>query len=162
MLGSFVGDHGLIRVKPRVANREDTSNFRFPVVLSAKHNIVNLLIWQEHIRSCHVGTQGLLSWLREKFWILGGRQTIRRIITKCMICKRYSAKHLDINLPPLPVDRVRDAIAFEVTSVDFTGSLFFKDGNKVWICLFTCAVYRAIHLELCMSLSTCNFLEALR
>lgn len=42
------------------------------------------------------------------------------------------------------------------------GSLFLKNGQKTWICLFTCAVYRAIHLELVKSLSTEGFLEALR
>ena len=34
--------------------------------------------------------------------------------------------------------------------VDFTGALFVKEGNqekKVYICLFTCATTRAVHLE---------------
>ncbi|XP_035233801.1 uncharacterized protein LOC118205619 [Stegodyphus dumicola] len=35
-------------------------------------------------------------------------------------------------------------------------------GSKTWIVLFTCAVYRAIHLELLTSLSTDNFLLAFR
>ncbi|XP_050298616.1 uncharacterized protein LOC126737669 isoform X2 [Anthonomus grandis grandis] len=58
--------------------------------------------------------------------------------------------------------RVRDAIAFEITGVDFAGPLFIKSGEKVWICLFTCAVYRAVHLELCSSLSVVCFIQALR
>ncbi|GFT72888.1 integrase catalytic domain-containing protein [Trichonephila clavipes] len=37
-----------------------------------------------------------------------------------------------------------------------------EDGRKVWITLFTCAVYRAIHLELVNSLTSDAFLLALR
>lgn len=39
---------------------------------------------------------------------------------------------------------------------------FFAGGNKAYICLFTCAIYRVVHLELTTSLSTKGFLEALR
>jgi len=46
--------------------------------------------------------------------------------------------------------------------VDLAGPLFLKDGSKVWIVLFTCAVYRAVHLELVKSLSTEAFLYSLR
>ena len=66
--------------------------------------------------------------------------------------------------PPglLPEDRVRDAAAFEVIGIDYAGPLFLSGGQKAYICLFTCAVYRAVHLELVTSLSTEEFLEAFR
>ncbi|XP_071648478.1 uncharacterized protein [Temnothorax longispinosus] len=46
--------------------------------------------------------------------------------------------------------------------MDYASPLFLKDGTKAWICLFTCAVYRAIHFELVTSLSTDSFMEAFR
>lgn len=66
--------------------------------------------------------------------------------------------------PPaiLPEDRVRDAATFEVTGIDYAGPLFLSGGQKAYICFFTCATYRAVHLELVMTLSTEGFLEALR
>lgn len=69
----------------------------------------------------------------------------------------------NMTAPPglLPESRIRDAIAFEVTGIDYAGPLFLKD-QKAYIYLFTCAVYRAVHLELVTSLSTEGFLEALR
>jgi len=36
------------------------------------------------------------------------------------------------------------------------------DGGKGWICIFTCAIYRAVHLKLASILSTQGFLECLR
>lgn len=58
-------------------------------------------------------------------------------------------------MPPWPKERVREAIPFEYTGLDYFGPLYIKhyDGNepvskKIWVCLFTCMVVRAIHLEL--------------
>ncbi|GFW08224.1 integrase catalytic domain-containing protein [Trichonephila clavipes] len=63
---------------------------------------------------------------------------------------------------PLPPDRVNDCAIFEVVGIDLAGPLFLKTGEKVWITLFTCAVYRALHLELVNALSSDAFLLALR
>lgn len=161
-LNCFKDKSDIIRVKSQVSNRKDSEHFRFPVVLPSKHPIVTNLIFDEHIRLCHVRTQGLMCVLREKFWILGGRRAIKSAISKCVVCKRYHSRSVDTISPPLPLDRVREASAFEVSGVDFAGPLYLKGGQKVWICLFTCAIYRAVHFELCSSLSVPNFLLALR
>ncbi|GBM76251.1 hypothetical protein AVEN_105431-1 [Araneus ventricosus] len=49
-----------------------------------------------------------------------------------------------------------------MTGVDLAGPLFLRNGSKVWIVLFTCAVYRAVHLELLASLTSDSFLMAFR
>ncbi|GBN76559.1 hypothetical protein AVEN_152504-1 [Araneus ventricosus] len=63
---------------------------------------------------------------------------------------------------PLPPDRVTDCAPFEIVGIDLAGPLFLKNEGKVRIVLFTCAVYRTIHLELVNSLSSDAFLLALR
>jgi hypothetical protein len=62
----------------------------------------------------------------------------------------------------LPADRVEDAAVFEVVGVDLAGPLYIKRGSKVWIVLYTCALYRAVHLELVSSLSSDAFLLSFR
>ncbi|XP_035230198.1 uncharacterized protein LOC118202156 [Stegodyphus dumicola] len=42
----------------------------------------------------------------------------------------------------------------------YAGPIFLRDYKKAWICLFTCAVYRCVHLELVTSLTTDTFLQA--
>ena len=68
--------------------------------------------------------------------------------------------------PPLPKARVQDSAPFTVTGVDFTGALHIKQTTgsdmKAYICLFTCAATRAVHLEVVTSLSTESFLQAFR
>ncbi|XP_072389317.1 uncharacterized protein [Diabrotica undecimpunctata] len=158
----YKDDDDLIRLKSRISNRSDCKSFLFPIVLPAKHFLVNQLIFREHLKSCHSRTQGLMSRLRQNYWILGGRRTIKSAISNCVVCKRQNAKPFIVSAPPLPVDRVRDANAFEITGVDFAGPLYLRTGEKVWVCLFTCAVYRAVHLELCTALSVVSFMQALR
>ncbi|XP_055935667.1 uncharacterized protein LOC129965631 [Argiope bruennichi] len=86
----------------------------------------------------------------------------RSILSKCVVCKRHSAKKLDILTASLPEDRIREAAAFEICGIDLAGPPFLRDNKKSWACLFTCAVYRAVHIELVTSLSTQSFLLALR
>jgi transposase InsO family protein len=69
------------------------------------------------------------------------------------------------DVPPLPKLRVSDAPPFSVTCVDYTGALLVKDNStmiKTYICLFTCAITRAVHLELVENLTAEAFIAALQ
>ena len=78
-------------------------------------------------------------------------------------------------MPPWPRERVTKALPFEYTGLDYFGPLHVKcyDHNlertngecvykKVWVCLFTCMVTRAIHLEIINDMSADQFLLCLR
>lgn len=156
------GDDGLIRVETKISSRKDLENFRYPILLPNTHQLVKKLIMEKHLELEHAGIQTLMSHLRERYWIIKSRKTIRQVIRSCITCKRFSARPLETVSVPLPEDRVRDASIFEVCGVDLCGPLFLKDNKKCWVALFTCAVYRAIHLELVSSLSTDNFILAIR
>ncbi|UYV76034.1 hypothetical protein LAZ67_13002233 [Cordylochernes scorpioides] len=58
-------------------------------------------------------------------------------------------------------DRLFMGRPFEVTGVHLMGPLYLKNGQKIWITLFTCAVYRAVHLELVEGLDATNFIMAM-
>nr|CAI5867597.1 unnamed protein product [Callosobruchus analis] len=94
-LSPFCDKEGLIRMKSRVSNREDTENYRFPIILHAKHAFVHRLIMDTHVKSCHVGTRGLLGLLREKYWILGGRRSVRTVVAKCVVCIPFQPIELE-------------------------------------------------------------------
>ncbi|XP_054270806.1 uncharacterized protein LOC128991710 [Macrosteles quadrilineatus] len=120
------------------------------------------LIAEKHRLHLHAGINTLVSVLRQTFWILRCRNSVKKIISRCVICKRHKGKPLQCPPPPLPLERISDSKVFETTGVDIAGPLFLKEGIKAYIVLFTCAVYRAIHLELTTSLSTEAFISALR
>ena len=85
-------------------------------------------------------------------------------MTKCVTCTKFQGKTFATpKEPPLPSSRVSDDPPFSNTGIDFAGPLYTSDnGLKVYICLFTCASTRAVHLELVDSLSVPAFLQAFR
>ena len=161
-LDPFEDKSGLIRLRTVISSRDDHFGFRCPIVLDPKHPLVSRLIQYRHEKLKHAGIQIVMSNLREQVWIISSRQATRSVIAKCAVCKRYKGTRIEASPATLPEERIRDAAAFEVSGVDFAGPLYLKRGGKAWICLFTCAVYRAIHLELVTSLSTEVFMGAFR
>lgn len=79
-----------------------------------------------------------------------------------MRCRLHDSKPVQTPAVGLPNNRVEMGKAFEVCGCDLAGPLYLKDESKVWVVLFTCAVYRAVHLEIVPTLSTNDFLLALR
>ncbi|GFX56927.1 integrase catalytic domain-containing protein [Trichonephila clavipes] len=60
---------------------------------------------EKHIELEHAGTQTLMSNLRESYWIIKSRKTIRQVVRSCITCKRFSARPLETVSIPLPEDR---------------------------------------------------------
>ncbi|UYV65520.1 hypothetical protein LAZ67_3004584, partial [Cordylochernes scorpioides] len=152
---------GLWCVESKLLHGQVPGEFKTPIILPGDHPFVEQLIWEVHLKNGHVGVQFILSKLREKFWIIRGRKTIKKIISKCIACKRLKEKSLQRPMAALPENRIGLGKPFQITGVDLLGPLHLKEGGKVWVAAFTCAVYRAIHLELVKSLETGVFMMAL-
>ena len=127
------------------------------------------MIQQAHNQVFHDGIRETLNLIRERYWIVRGREAVKRILRKCVICRRYEGKSFPAPpAPQLPRDRVGNQPPFATTGVDFAGPLYAylvktsQDLEKVYVCLFTCGVTRAIHLELTVDLTSESFLQAFR
>ncbi len=145
----------------KILNRHDTGRFRKPWLLPSNHPITKQLIIEEHLRYGHAGVQFLASILREKFWIIKMKKTIDSVIKKCTVCIRHGKSPGSVPASPLPENRVKDAKVFEISGVDLAGPLYLRDNSKQWVVLFTCAVVRAVHLELVEKINTEHFIMAL-
>ncbi|XP_011874869.1 PREDICTED: uncharacterized protein LOC105565906, partial [Vollenhovia emeryi] len=69
----------------------------------------------------------------------------------------------------LPQVRVREAIPFANTGVDFCGPFYIKEKKhrnririKVYVCIFVCMTIKAVHFEVVNDLTSDGFLAALR
>ncbi|UYV63025.1 hypothetical protein LAZ67_2002879 [Cordylochernes scorpioides] len=151
----------ILRVKTKLIHSSDEFGFRLPVLLHGTHPLIEQMICDSHVENCHAGVQFLMNKLRGKYWIVKARQTIKKIVRRCVTCRRFSAKPVVVEDAPLPATRVHNAKVFEVVGIDLAGPLYLKDRTKTWVVLFTCAMYRCVHLELVISLSTEDFLMAL-
>ncbi|CAL8068579.1 unnamed protein product [Orchesella dallaii] len=152
---------GLLRIQTRLMNRKDKHDFISPIVLPKCHPMVDLLIRNFHLQYCHAGIQFVMSKLREKYWIIHSRRTVRKVLKKCIKCSRFNAQHTEVSPSSLPEARVMDSQPFQTTGVDLAGPLFLRDGGKAWIVLYTCAVYRCVLLDVVTSLIAEAFLGSL-
>ena len=104
--------------------------------------------------------------IRQCYWIPSARQVIRKLLRYCVICRKVQGKPYQTpDPPPLIKERTQNSQPFEFTGVDFTGALYVRDRGdeiKVYVCLFTCAVSRAVHLEIVTDLTVETFLQAFR
>lgn len=74
----------------------------------------------------HSGVRDTLLQMRERYWVLKGRQLVMWVVSRCYICIRLKVKPAKQVTAPLPRDRVREFPPFEVTGVDFAGPLYVK------------------------------------
>ena len=104
----------------------------------------DLLVLDAHTKVKHNGTEETLTQVRQTYWIPQGRQLVKQVIHKCVICTIVEGKayHL-VKPPPLPKRRVTGNYAFQIISLDYAGPLFIRSHSnnftKTYICPFTCA-----------------------
>ncbi|GBO44444.1 hypothetical protein AVEN_100008-1 [Araneus ventricosus] len=125
----FRDENNIIRVKTRITERIDSPHFLSPILLSNNCIFTQRLVEHLHIENYHAGTHLFLSVLREKYWIIGGRGTIRKIWNACVKCRKFKSKAPTADTVSLPAYRVKDAAVFEVVGVDLTGPLSINRGT---------------------------------
>ena len=157
----FLDDSGILRVKSRLANSDMSLGEKCPILVPKGH-FADLLIRFQHGLLKHAGVETVLTSLRCEYWIVGVRRAAKRVKRACLACQRQDAAALNAPVAPLPEVRASKAPPFAVTGIDFFGPLFILPKKKVYVCLFTCAVTRAIHLELVDSLGLADFLLAFK
>ena len=166
----YVDEFELIQCKGRLENALLPDEVNCPVLLPEKSLLTKLVILDSHQRVCHSGVRATLSDVRERFWIIRGRKAVHNVLKRCVPCLKLSGDAYEVDVvPPLPAERVSTGLPFRYTGTDFAGPLIVKspcgrknDTKKVYICLFTCAVIRAIHLEVVEDLTVDAFLRAFR
>ena len=161
----FLNNRQLICCGGRIHNAHINSEAKFPYLLPKKHPITSLIVYHVHKTCLHSGVNATATALRQRYWLPSTRQVVKSLLRKCVRCRQVAGKpYPRPDPPPLPSVRVKEARPFEITGVDFTGALHVKEvgDSKVYVCLFTCGVTRAVHLEIVNDLSVEMFLQALR
>ncbi|XP_066596562.1 uncharacterized protein [Prorops nasuta] len=122
-----------------------------------------------HESHYHAGIQATLYAIRYRFWILDGRNQVRKIIHRCVRCIRHRAKPVMYKMGNLPKPRVETSTSFYHTGVDYFGPFFVKEKKhrnrnrvKVYGCVFVCMAIKAVHIEIVSDLTTEAFIGALR
>lgn len=139
----FLDKNKLLRCWGWLNNATLSSDNKNPILLPSKHSYVELIIRQTHETVKQNSVNNTLTAIRERFWILRGRQAVKRMLKHCVTCRRlkgvvYSSYKVP-NLPSVPRPAIHTYRGNSTTE---------RDSNKCYVCLFTCALMRAVHLKL--------------
>jgi len=165
-LSPFFGRNSLLRLGGRLRNSALGYNEQHPIIVP-KHRLSDLLIDQAHRSTLHGGVQLVLRTLRQRYWLLGGRNSVKNCIRKCVTCTRFAARLSSQCMGDLPAPRVTPSSPFTHAGVDYAGPFsvlpFVGRGQrtlKVYVALFICLATKAVHLELVEDYSTPGFLAS--
>lgn len=123
--GLFLDDQLVIKCKGRINNSTLSMNEKNPVLLPSKHPFIKLLVIHVHQQVKHRRVNVTLTTLRERYWILKGRQTVKGILHLCIVCRKLEGLPYDSPHPPdLPTCKVSDDPPFAHTGIDFAGPLY--------------------------------------
>ncbi|XP_063913270.1 uncharacterized protein LOC135129931 [Zophobas morio] len=168
-LNPFIDEFGLLRVGGRLNNSELLPDQQHQLLLPKNHPVTKLIIKKYHDESAHSGCQATLSALRQKYWPIAARATVRGVIFNCLKCYRVKPivyQHLMSNLPK---SRVTPSRPFSISGVDYAGPFLIKNGYgrttktvKVYIVIFVCFSTKAVHIEMVCGCSSLTFLNTLK
>ena len=174
-LNLVINDDGLLRCKGRYDNVGLSEDARYPKLLHKNDHYTKLVIEYYHGMYLHSGVTQTLAHTRKEYWIPQGRSQVKTTLNQCRVCRRTEGNPFRMpRMPPWPKERVNEALPFEYTGLDYFGPLYVKEYScdtgqkskpvvrKVWVCLFTCLVVRAVHLEIVEDMSADQFLLCLR
>jgi len=162
----YLDEGDFILSAERIHNAHLPESTKFPLLLPPKTHLTDLIIQDAHSRQLHAGVSQTVTLIRQKFWIPSVRQNVGNVIRHCVRCRRIIGKSYSApDPPPLPTSRVSDEPPFLITGVDYSGALYVNTERlqqQIYICLFTCANTRAVHLEIVPDLTEDSFLHAFR
>ncbi|XP_070168305.1 uncharacterized protein [Polyergus mexicanus] len=166
---AFIDHSGILRVGGRLRHSQLDSECKHPAILPRDSYLSRLIISDAHLRTLHGGTQVTLTYLRQAYWIVGGRAPVRSYILRCVRCARQRGVRAQQLMGQLPSSRIRPSRPFLNTGVDYAGPLTLKTWrgreakcHKGWLAIFVCFSTSAVHLEAVTDYSTDGFIAAYR
>ena len=91
-LGLFIDTDNIVRCEGRISQSTLSESAKQPILLPSKHRFTELVIREKHEVVHHDGIKETLNCVREKYWILRGREAVKRVVTKCVTCKKFQGK----------------------------------------------------------------------
>jgi len=161
-------DNNLLLIESRVRDTDQPTAPRRLIALHPKSPLTKLLIRTLHGTYSHAGISALASILSHTYYIPGLRNLLKFISRTCAFCQRAYAKPLSHQMGMLPPSRTTPAPTFDRVGIDFAGPFVLRRGHtrkptlvKSYAVVFVCMTTKAVHLDLCASLSTPDFIATL-
>ena len=123
---------GIVRVGGRLSNSPLSEDSKHPIILPKDSQVSQLIAFHFHRASGHSGLEHVLSLIRQRFWIIGARKILKRILGRCVSCKKREGPTGEQKMADLPEHRVTpDQPPFTFVGVDCFGPFLVKRGRSL-------------------------------
>jgi hypothetical protein len=151
-LNPFLDNEDILRVGGLLKNTPFSQDRKHLFLLPKRHRLIELVLLQKHLNGLHAGPQLMFATLQRRYWIVGGRDLVRKFVRKCVTCYRRHHVTPQQRMTNLPTPTVNPGNPFQHCGVDYAGPFALKAmvGRskrmcKGYVTLFVCFVARAIH-----------------
>ena len=167
-LGVYEHEDGYLRCKGRLGRGKLPVDTKLPILLPNSHHFTDLVVQSAHEKVYHNGVREILLEIRSKYWIPKGRQIVKRILNKCLLCRKLGLPYPPTAVSELPEFRVVGGQAFKAAGVDLCSPVYTKvhpkskQMTKNYISTITCASSKMIHLEILPDQTAAAYLRSQR
>ncbi|XP_073948707.1 uncharacterized protein [Choristoneura fumiferana] len=166
-LSPFLDECDVLRVGGRIGAAAGISDHvKHPIILDGQHHVTRLIVKYYHVRAAHANRETVVNELKQKFWIVRMRPTVKSVAAQCMTCRIQKAKPQMPRMGDLPAGRMaHHQRPFSHCGLDLFGPMEVTIGRrreKRYGVLFTCLTIRGVHIEIVNSLTTDSLIMALR
>ena len=118
-------ENGVIRVGGRLTRSSFDHYSTHQIILPSKTRATELIIQHVHENAGHEGRQHVLSDIRRKFWVLRANAEVRRVLNKCVGCRRRFRPPESQKMADLPEERLQFCQPpFFTTGIDCFGPFY--------------------------------------
>lgn len=120
---------------------------------SKKHSFTSAMINHYHRKNFHAGPQSLLAAIRQKFWLIHGKELVKKCIRKFFRYSHAKPSMLKQMIGDLPRNRLCPEHPFNKVGVDYMGpfriryQIRCKKLTKAYVAIFVCFWSKAVNLE---------------
>lgn len=166
-LTPFLDEYGVVRLDGRInAVTGILPETKQPVILDGRNHVTRLIVKHYHVNAAHGNQEKVVNDLKQKYWIIRLRPTVKHVTSKCMFCRIKRARPQPPRMGDLPFARMaHHQRAFSFCGVDLFGPMevtVLRRREKRYGVLFTCLTVRAVHIEIVTRLTTDALIMALR
>lgn len=168
-LNPFIDENGILRVGGRLQNTLLVYTRRHPAIIPQTGPFTRLIIDQAHKQTLHGGIQLTLNQIRQRYWIINGRNSVKAAIHHCVTCYKCRGQPSTQLMGNLPAPRVSVTRPFLHTGTDYCGPIEIRMSKgrgtkcyKGYIAIFICLATKAIHIEAVSDLTAHAFIAAFK
>ncbi|XP_045026268.1 uncharacterized protein LOC116917407 [Daphnia magna] len=124
VLSPTLDEDGILRLGGRIDRAKLPYDARHPPLLPSKHPLTEKIVEVVHGQMHHAGTDNLFAKLCQHFWIIRGRELVKKVRRMCPTCikeRAVPAAQLMGNLPAVRLDSYSPP--FFHTAVDYFGPI---------------------------------------